>query len=45
MSAADADYRANPGKYAADSENAKAIAKIVGSEPLPERQGSYLLED
>lgn len=33
MSAADADYRANPGKYAADSENAKAIAKIVGSSP------------
>ncbi len=33
LAAADADYRANPGKYAAGSENAATIAKVVGAKP------------
>ncbi len=31
MAKADADYKANTAKYSADSENAKAIAKLVGA--------------
>ena len=33
MAAADADYKANPGKYAKGSEYATSIAKIVGAKP------------
>ncbi|ODT17797.1 taurine ABC transporter substrate-binding protein [Hyphomicrobium sp. CS1BSMeth3] len=33
MAQADADYRANPGKYAKGSDNAAAIAKVVGAKP------------
>lgn len=33
MAAADADYKANPAKYAKGSANATAIAKIVGAKP------------
>jgi taurine transport system substrate-binding protein len=33
MATADADYKANPAKYAKGSDNATAIAKIVGAKP------------
>jgi taurine transport system substrate-binding protein len=40
---ADADYRANPGKYGKDSAEAKAIAKVVGAKPedVPPVMASY----